>query len=60
MHMADYGYNLCTDDDAWSVVLLRWYGGGEECYLDDAPIVYRHGTDLGAMGGRWLLVVFWR
>ena len=51
---------FCADDDAWSVVFLWRHGGCEERHLDDAAVVYRHGTDFGAVGGHWLLAVLWR
>ena len=42
------------------VVFLWWHGGCEERHLDDVAVVYRYGTDFGAVGGHWLLAVLWR
>ena len=43
-----------------AVVLLWRYGGCEECDLDDAAVVYRHGTDISALGGYRFLALLWR
>ena len=46
--------------DTRTIVLLWRYGGCEECDLDDAAVVYRHGTDISALGGHRFLFVLWR
>lgn len=39
----DHRNDFRLDDDPGTVVLLRRYGGKEECHLHHSAVVHRHG-----------------
>ena len=58
--VAHHSHYFRIDDDPRTVVLLRRNGGSQERDFYHAAVVYRHGTDISALGGYRFLVMFWR